>query len=306
MSDLLDLLNPSSVIMTDDAGETFGKRLFKSLKMEKKVEPITAKGWLRGSAIGDMCAREEVLVHRLQKTRIREESGGGAMVYGIGSNFHSWVQKNAHPFLVGTWKCMNRIRMPDWPKGAYRFCGYRTDSDEHPRVPLPKTACPRCLGEDKWKYIERMYVNREYRVRGHPDGFRRITDDPDDDEILEFKTQAEWGWKTKVEPFAAYMKQVQVYLWLTGLKRARIVLVNKNGGGDSPNGWFKEHVYGRDENEIEMIKRNARNVWNGISENKLPERVCSTRSCKRAENCQLMNHCFATNEGVVYGHAAEF
>lgn len=299
--DLLDLIEQPTNILSEESHETFGARLFKSLKKETRVYPRKKDSWTRGSGMGHLCPREEVLAYRKQKIRIRESSGAGLMIMSIGTRFHSWMQEHAAHMLVGSWRCKRKIAARS--EGSYRVCGYRTDMDGHPRVPLPTFACPRC-GARKWKFYEKMYSDEFYKVRGHPDGFSRLSDDPDDDEVLELKTQFEYGWKSSKEPYKAYMEQVQTYMWLTGLKRARIIMANKNGTGESPTGWFKEFVYGRDEQMIDMLKKKALEVKDGLRNNALPERICISKTCKRATDCDLVGHCFATEEGVVHGHAA--
>ena len=297
LDDLLGFLEVHNIASPRKAAkEDFGVALLGVIGSVKKVPPLTPRSYLRGSSMGDLCAREEILAARFGKVRLRTIDPGTAMVMGIGRNFHTWVQHVGHRLLVGSWECKSKVRISGY---AYALpCNYRTDSDGHPRIPKPEGPCPKCGGVGRWKYVEHLYKDKELLVRGHPDGFRRITDDPEDDEILEFKTAAEWPWKRQDEPYQVYQAQVQVYLWLTGLKRARIILVNKNGGGDKGKGWFKEFEYGRDEQEIARLKQRAIDIHAGIKTNKLVSRICVDDRCKRAKDCEMAYHCFRTKEGV--------
>lgn len=292
-NDLLDLLAPTSVVTVPYSETTFGEDLFKVLDGDNEiVKPMNHRSWIRGSAAAELCPREEIFAARHNQNRPREIGAAGHMYMGLGADWHKWVQKIAAKILVGTWMCKAR------PHRLAKACGYRTDVDRHPRIPFPDFSCPVC-GAKKWVYVERTYRNKKLRLRGHPDGFRRITSDPNDDEILEFKTQQQWSWMSREEPWAHYMRQVQVYMLLTGLRRARIVLMNKAGSGEKPKGWFKEFTYGRDEHEIANIEKSIIELRAGLKNNSLTNRICVSRKCDRAKECPMVKRCFATEEGVI-------
>lgn len=291
MSDeLLNLLARPELTALSSQQEPFIKQLFKILTVEEETQPLgdgTGKNdWIRASAIGYLCSREENIVSRQRLTRTRKRHAGVSMAMAIGSGYHRWLQDAAAELLVGVWKCLNR------PSGE-RTCGWRTDRDGQLRVPRP-TECPQCSRKfGSWGYVEKVYSDKKYRVRGHPDGFRRLNDNPEDDEVLEFKTKFAYGWKNMDEPDLGWQLQLQAYMWLTGLKHGRIIVANKDGSGESPTNWLKEYTYARDEFEIEQFKDAVEKVWEGNRTRSTSKRICQSRDADRANDCPIADLCFS-------------
>jgi len=183
--------------------------------------------------------------------------------------------------LVGKWRCEK--------------CKKYFPSKGMERIPMPD-GCPSC-GNEGLRYVEREYKDPRTRLRGHADGFLRINpNDPDEDEHLEFKTRGPWIWRYRQEPYIEDIEQAQAYLYLTGLKRTRIVWVNKGGTGEDPKGWFKEWTYTRDDAIIEKLVRRCTSVFEGLKTGELPPKICVASDCEKAKACPLVQTCFYTVE----------
>ena len=124
---------------------------------------------------------------------------------------------------------------------------------------------------------------------------------PDDEpEILEIKTINERGFgyvdpimggRPKVE----HVAQVQAYMWLSGLKRARILYIKKDLSV-GPDKVMCEHVVERDESIIDGIKAmlvECARVVDGELDS-IPDRLpeCKSKTSTKARWCAGKNPCF--------------
>jgi hypothetical protein len=153
-----------------------------------------------------------------------------------------------------------------------------------------------------YRYEELEFSNSEYRVTGHCDGV--LVWSENDVEILELKTISKWGWdkvnpESLGQPKPEHVIQVNAYMWLSGLNRARIVYINKDLTLKMNDG-ICEHIVERNEDTVAYIKRLLREcinasdlILNDSFESiypRLPD--CKTRRSKRAKTCSACNNCF--------------
>lgn len=260
---------------------------------EKRVKhPMREDDWVRVSSIGSMCPREEVLVakHHL----LREEYIGGdqGINFALGHAVHWMMQNRAVGLtgaLVGSWRCT--------------WCGETYGSRAKGLLPMP-VSCIRCgaiSGDaprvhnrpdgsrpNAFLYVEEFVGNEEFKIGGHPDGYLASENDT---WLLEFKSTNDNNFrKYKESPDFVHVIQAQCYLWLTGLRKAKIVYFNKNGSKDS---FIREHDMNYDPEVIERVQQTIREVRAGIVGGPTPERtICFEYDCSRAINCKARDYCF--------------
>lgn len=222
----------------------------------------------RISKLPMVCARQEVLraIHRvphIEKIRAKQRR-----TFDFGHTFHRLAQEDwfgKWGWLVGTWKCK---------------CGFFYHG-----VPRPER-CYQCNG-DAFHYIERDLYSEQYGVSGHPDG---LIVKNGVKKILELKTANSYYYKqiTEVHKRAieAHVDQANLYMWLTGIKKAVIIYIDK----DSSN-WAQ---FPREYSEAitEKYVDKLHSIRHGIKTGSLPGRVCENSECSRARSCPVRKQCF--------------
>lgn len=232
------------------------------------------------SAMGKFCPRLEILRHFFPKPEVEHVDPSLQMIFDWGSSWQDWVRD--HYFgpmgiLWGTWKCVGCGRLED---GSF--------------LPHP---CAKCFGtrvyEPKvggfWHYIEPGGVNREWDIPWHSDGYLILSKKQDGQkELLEIKTINAYGFKQLRRPDPYYVVQVNLYLWLTGLRVCWVTYWTKEDKQVPPKVFkveFDQRVVDEILRQIVIHKR----AW---PEKRLCEGVCKTDQEDRAVDCAWRGECF--------------
>jgi hypothetical protein len=272
-----------SLVASASAAQGSLKKLIRlRLAEENDVPYLDEKGYLRVSALADMCPREEVLASSLKVVRKKTVDADLGMIFAHGTALH-WVLQNKvvgnTGALLGVWRCVDC---------AKQYGEVSPNLQEGQTLVRRPASCDQC-GCTDFNYREQKFFDHDYRISGHPDGFLVLQGLPGLG-VAEFKSVGpKMAWEVKHTPNLGHVVQVQTYLWLTGLQWGKLLYWEKGGFGTQA---LFEHTVERDEDSIEAIKTTIRSVWEGIAVGKLPERVCTTIECPRAAGCQLKNACF--------------
>ena len=272
-----------SVVAKANASQGSLKKLIRlHLAEENQVPYLDENGYLRVSALAELCPREEVLASTLKFVRTRKVDADLGMIFAHGTALH-WVLQNKivglTGALYGVWHCV---------KCAKQFGAPSPNLQESQSLSTRPRSCDAC-GCPDFHFLEQRFINEEYRIGGHPDGFLVLPGLPGIG-IAEFKSVGiKSAWEVRSTPNMGHVVQVQTYLWLTGLQWGKILYWEKGGQGMSA--LFEHHVE-RDEESIENIKGMIRSIWNGVTSGLLPQGPCTTIECPRAAKCQLKHACF--------------
>jgi hypothetical protein len=264
-----------------------------ALAEHRVKHPLREDDWIRVSGIGSMCPREEVLVAKHDIMREEDITGDQGINFALGHAVHWMMQNRAvgpTGLLVGAWRCT--------------WCGEIYGGRERGLVAMP-TRCIRCgavAGDaprvngrpeqgshpNAFLYVEEFVGNDEWKIGGHPDGYLAVGEDV---WLLEFKSANDRNfYKYKDSPDFVHVIQAQCYLWLTGLKKAKIVYFNKNGAKGT---FIVEHDMNFDPEVIERVHQAIKQIRGGIVGGIAPERmVCADYSCPRAIGCKARDYCF--------------
>lgn len=260
------------------------KKLIRLRLAEENVVPwLDDKSYLRVSALADLCPREEVLASALKAPRQRLIEADLGLIFAHGHALH-WVLQNrvlaATGALLGVWRCVECAKQ----FGACTPPVAETQS----LVRKPKVCACGCK---EFHYQEQHFINEEFRIGGHPDGFLVLPGLPGLG-IVECKSIGSRGaWEVKQAPNMGHAVQAQCYMWLTGLKWAKILYWDKGGHGTTA---LIEHTLERDEDSIQSIQAVIRSIWNGIASGLYPERICTAADCPRAQKCAMAGPCWQT------------
>lgn len=276
-----------------------------ALAEERKKQPLLADEWIRVSSIGGLCPREEVLCYKNDVVRSDTVDGDAGLNFEMGNAIHWLFQNRAigkTGYLIGSWRCT--------------YCGEVYGSRDTKMVPRPSSCircgalageAPRSMGRpdpdamgNAFLYVEEWLGNEEFKIGGSPDG-QMVFCDPndyaiDDLTLLEFKSCNDRNFvKYKEYPDFVHVIQTQVYMWLTGIRKAKILYLNKNFSPAAHNP-IHEHDLDYDHECIERIQAAITDIRTGISTGQLPERsVCATPDCSRAIGCKVSTLCFSNN-----------
>jgi hypothetical protein len=272
------------LVVAAAANNSLKKILKAKFREERPVPWLDEKSYLRVSGLADLCPREEVICSTRLIPRSRVVEVDLNLIFGHGTALHWGLQNKILPStdaLVGIWRCA------DCAKEYGSLDGKVQVSQTLVRQP---TKCSACDGID-FHYREQHFINEEYRIGGHPDGFLVLPALPGIG-ILECKSiSSRRAWEIKNVPNMGHVIQTQAYMWLTDLKWAKILYWDKGGMGLSA---LTEHTIERDENCINIIKSNIRSIWDGIAADMMPARICDQVECPRAKACSVAKLCFET------------
>lgn len=269
------------------------KPLIRSALHEARVKPpLTSDGWLRVSALAGLCAREEVLCAISGLTRSDPISADLGIIFEHGHALHWDLQNRVLPktqAILGRWQCI--------------ACGHAHGPKEEWALPLPEdyldqqiprpARCAKCgveMNSSTCMYQEQWLKHPEFRIGGHPDAFLRI---PGMDGLGVFEGKSinpRGAWEVRNCPKLDHVVQAQTYMWLSGCTWGKIVYWDKAGQGLSA---LIEHTIEYDEDHVEAIQQLIVDIWEGIETEALPDRICASADCKRAEVCGVVGECFA-------------
>jgi hypothetical protein len=275
----------------------------KALRQEAREHlPLRPESWLRVSSIGGVCPRQEVLASRLDVVRREGISPDLGMVFAMGHSLHWGMQNIVMPAtgrFVGTWRCT--------------WCG-ETYGSLKEGLAIRPPSCARCgavsgdvprvdnkpdytVRSSAFVFVEEWVGDYEYMIGGHPDGYF-VDGDPTDFKpenvvVLEFKSCSENSYaKYKKAPDFMHVIQTQVYLWITGFRRGKIIYVNKGKFGMEG---IVEHEISYDEESINLVKSAIKAIREGLAGGQVPEReACADDNCPRARSCAVSRACFTT------------
>lgn len=260
--------------------------------------------WFRVSSIGKLCPREEVLCFRRNAWREDVVSSDLGMVFAVGHGIH-WMMQNivlAGRGLIGQWRCT--------------WCGETYGSFDEGLVRRPES-CLRCgaiageaprmagrpdksINSDAFLYVEQWIGDFNYKIGGHPDGFWVEVEGEftkEDVVLVEFKTASKnnfFGYKKS--PDFMHVIQCQVYMWLTGYRRAKVIYLEKGTFG---MGGVAIHDLEYDPEIVERVKEACDSVRAGLVGGAIPERqMCADRDCQRAKGCVVVDRCFDEKASV--------
>ncbi len=181
--------------------------------------------------------------------------------------------------LHGKWKCSNFIAH-EKPQ-VY-------GSDNSLGVVQPeKCEC----GCTRFEYIELGYYNEETNWGGHVDAVLKVGE-TDQFIVVDFKSMNPFEFKKLQQPTTKHNTQMQVYLYLSGLKLGKFIYENK---ADQDVKEFDVH---RDDDFINVKKEEAillkYRVQNKNSQGKrvLPQRSYVSKSHTECLRCKYRNHCW--------------
>ena len=261
--------------------------------MKRAADPDYRPGY-RGSGVGKMCEREEVFKKLLPRAwapvspELRDIFEVGHAIH------HRWQNYKLGPagILEGWWVC--------------RTCGFKIEGF------MPSDICPSCESlrrcgscrarmqdgiyvqnhyckkckSESWEYEEYALEHRELGIVGHCDGVVLVEGTR---YIWEFKTINENGFLNRIPlyPLKEHVAQVQVYMWLKGLKHAIIHYLNKNTS--------KQKEFHIEYNDLvrKDVVRKIKLITRHQEGNTLPDNgVCTTRYGTRAKRCPWVRECF--------------
>jgi hypothetical protein len=263
---------------------------------EKRKKPSLRKGdWLRVSGLAMTCPREEVLCARDDIVRNDNIDADLMLIFEHGHGLHWDLQNRVLPLtktLYGRWLCgacgAYHGGKDHWTVGNELF-----SPDKFSKAQVLRPAqCPHChapMNSDNSLYIEQHVKDPLYHLMGHPDGFLRLDGFPGLG-VLEVKSISPRGaYEVRNCAKLDHVTQAQCYMWMTGCRWGKVVYWDKGTVGMRG---IIEHTIEYDEDHVEAIQNVVRSIWSGIEGGKLPERICASPDCKRAEGCAAAATCF--------------
>ena len=278
-----DVMRPQKVL-TD---RRLQEALTQSMPEERRDQTPFKGMWFRSSGLYRLCPRSLQFGKRDGVNLAINVDSRLRWIFGSGTAIHTQFQQDYLPTLGDVFQGW-------WTRGSDEFVKgepLKTGSLKNKWTTRPQ-------GEG-WQYEELEFVNDEYRLTGHCDGV--LVWGEDDVEALELKTISSRGYDNVDpslggRPKGEHVIQVQAYMWLMGLDRARIVYINKDLNMLFPKG-ICEHIIERDEAKIKLIQGMLRDCATAADlgfdvplYDRVPE--CSKKSDYRAKDCAVRDQCF--------------
>lgn len=244
--------------------------------------------YLRASGLASVCPRREVLCTRLVRPRLRVHDADEIANYDVGSGMH-WAMQNlilpALGILRGAWLCLSCCRT----HGAWTGEGY-----PHKAAIARPGSCPAC-GGGEFLYREYMVSSPVYGTGGHMDGILVLPGSADPG-LFELKSISQAGSRlVKDVPKADHVLQAQAYMWMAGLRWAKILYWVKGVYSLEKN--LIEHHVDASQEAVDRLKEMLSSVQAGFPEGSpLPDRVCVHRGCTQAQECPVLTECFGDPE----------
>lgn len=293
-------------------GESFSKKTDSSLRKliaqglssTRIVTPIKAPvphdvgTYFRASSLGKACARKEALKIVESLSEHDTVDADLALIFAKGHAAHWMHQEHLMPAVA-------REAMVGWWQGKNGML--KTSPDEPLRLWSYSDAA---LVLEDASYMEAHVHDHENCIKGHPDMIldwdrveHRPHGAPSGLEIIEFKTRngMNTAWsavdpEVGGSPLPEHVLQVQAYMMMTGIKRARIVYLRKGEFSDLQD-CYAEHVVKADADTQAKIKKFLASWRAAISaahsDKTVPERTrCVTFECQQSKNCALRYRCF--------------
>lgn len=223
----------------------------------------------------------------------------GERIFDNGHSMHSRWRKylswtNA---LMGRWMCRN------WMAHKERKI-YGLESKLGVLRP-DKCEC----GSDRFEYIELGFLDKETLWGGHVDavidnkragiaaGFEDVNCSDDERYIVvDFKTMNDYEFKKLTEPKPQHITQVQIYLYLAGLKFGKFIYENKNTQET------KEFLVPRDDALLAVKKAEAIALKSLVESSNaggrpLPKRGFDSKTHYQCTRCKFRGDCWDSRHG---------
>lgn len=246
--------------------------LARTLEYEEKVPVPTHDGIYRVSRLVSLCPRQESL---MAKHGVEGKSFIDARLkqtFDFGRAFHSVVQNEwlAKHGLWGIWVCQR--------------CGRRHGPSCHPS----KCSC----GYEVFLYEEINIKNDSLGIEGHLDG---LIQNGSSRSVLELKTcnskQYDLCVRMKKRPLESHIKQVQMYMFLSGCVSAVILYFHKD------ESYLHQFDVQFDKSVVDDVLSSLKSTRDAIAGGYVvSEKVCDSYSCTRAKRCSVRDICFSKGE----------
>jgi len=247
--------------------------------------------WFAASDVHNLCPRLYAMAMQEGGVMREEVDAETLFNFAVGTAYHRAFQDEMLPAgLAGVFQgCWKRELNGVLEKSEGVIHGPHTERGWGPK---PEG--------DYWEFQEPKGRVADFRLVGKWDGVLAWPDAPH--EVLELKSIREelFGHVNPHaggKPLVAHLRQVQAYMWMSGLERARIVYVRKGAGSLRES--MAEHVVARDEAAIECLQVDLTACMSAVSgatrgeafPAKLTE--CRIKSDPRARKCVCRDACFA-------------
>jgi hypothetical protein len=294
------------VVSTRPIGsDTLHRALVATVRDERRV--VGADLPVRASGLAKMCPRAYALAaeHGRALGEVIPAASVHAMAVGEavhaafqarvltlgGSLFQGWWERDVPMFALS-----DPGRHLD--RAIERACGDRLEGS------LPYRWIPRPVGEG-WRYCELAFHEPLDGITGHCDGVLVWPDGRV--ELLEVKTISDQGYR-RVDPWLGghplldHLVQVQVYLALAGLDRARLVYLNKGLLDEAGFGAWVEWEVARDDAVVAQVRGQVRGMraalrqvaagQTGVGQALVRRADCARPGLVRAKRCPVRDLCF--------------
>ena len=212
-------------------------------------------------------------------------------IFDNGHSLHERLGENlaATPFLKGRWQC--------------KECGTCVGGNEKLGIHLPGS-CEEC-GQKKWGYREIGFLDDETMIGGHVDaildlrgrsfnGIEIPKDASEEDShlVVDFKSINSRGFRQLAGPMASHITQLQIYLYLSGLRAGKFLYENKDDQS------FREFFVARDESIVETKVDEAKKLkrivtrTNSKGQYTLPLRLHKKDNTRECVECAFRSHCW--------------
>lgn len=286
------------------------KLALEAIDRDERKAPIKSYDDVRASSVCKLCPRMHALSAVLNLKCGEVRNVGRVWPLAVGSGYHYAFQSEILRLMdvgifQGWWRrpgeLMERDDLADTMfNGTFKeFVGAPQDGA------LPFGWIPRPEGEG-WEYRELVFTDRNHGITGHCDGV--LVWPGEEPELLELKTANErsFGMVSSSiggHPFPEHEVQAQLYMWMAGLKRARLVYIDKTADGFAEALCEYEFAYRPDVIETLLVTLRQTRTALTIIERlpKIEERVeavpqrltaCRIKSDKRAKYCEMRDACF--------------
>lgn len=194
--------------------------------------------------------------------------------------------------MVGHWKCASCGHTVTWSRA-------------------PKSTCPEGHPASRYEYAEVAWRHKEHGVTGSTDAL--LSTGSVKLRMIEVKIMAQDQWVDLAAPLAEHRLRTNLYLrliaeseqdgwaqevdtdqatvlyWLRGFGR------KTSSGSITP---FKEFTVTRDDSQTDYLMARAASFSRYRTLGVIPDPICPTAKCKRAEGCVVVKECFSGKYGM--------
>jgi hypothetical protein len=295
-------------IISADRGEKAVKSIVYDLEvaMSRRGPDRRDHGW-HPSQLMDMCPRFEIL-RRLVKDDLQEETDRPntrtQFIFDIGTALHAWWQEQYFgpmQVLKGKWRCIRcgyktsaTSLMPKRP----HYCGdVNEDADGNPLEVAGSNELK--VGHNHhWKFDEVSVRSEEWGVVGHSDGIYVLGKESlcEEDVVLDIKTAGPTFWNGGARPYPSNIFQINLYMWLLGLKKGVLLYVDKGGVDKSLTTMCKEVVVDYNDTHRKDACAKIEAYRDGARTRTLPSRMATCELRPRSakpKGCPLSSICLS-------------